>query len=182
LNQYQPTIGYYKQALTSSLAKNSSGIQAEILYKLVTVNECHGHYEQAIEYLQQLLDYHQKCADYIGESNCLEDIGILYYRLMQYERALEYFQESLEITRKFGLHHAQCYCLVQMGNAYYRLTQYERAFEYFQESLEIASEIGVFKQEWEAIIDPVILDPNAQSSYNNLHSNYLATRPVGRSR
>ena len=87
--------------------------------------------------LQNILpqDSHQ------GESNSLNNLGLVYYSLGQYSRAIDFYQQSLDIDQENGFQQSEANSLDNLGSAYYSLGQYSRAIDFYQQSLDIDQEL-----------------------------------------
>jgi len=103
--------------------------------------------EKAVQKLEQALVVSRKLGEEKGESNCLNEIGYIYYSWGQYTKALEYYEKSLEISRKIGDMKGEGVILHNIGYIYYSWGQYTKALEYYEKSMEFTRKDGELKGE-----------------------------------
>ena len=77
-----------------------------------------------------------------GESEVLNDLGILYFDQREYDQAVEHHERSLEIKRKIGWSWGEGNTLANLGNLYGRQQQYAKEAEYYEQAVNAYEKAG----------------------------------------
>jgi signal transduction histidine kinase len=100
-----------------------------------------GNYPHAIEYFQKALKINEELGNNPGVTNCLNNIGIIYYYQANYPKALEYYNKALKINEEMGDKSAISNCLNNIANIHFNEGNYSLALKYYQETLNYFEEI-----------------------------------------
>lgn len=90
--------------------------------------------------LRNRLEQYQKKQDPMGQANCLQEMGQLYYHLGNYSDALQHLLEADKIYRKINAIDPLAANLNRLGTLYYYNQQSDLAWQQFREAL------GLYKQ------------------------------------
>jgi len=114
---------------------------AEALSYLITAEQRQGQYLQVMEHLRQETEVRARLGDWVGQVECLSNLGMLYSTLGDHAEALTTLfqcqQLSLQYAEVPAEYHAAC--LVNIGHTYLALQQYAQALEYLLPGLDAAS-------------------------------------------
>ncbi|MEZ4938820.1 MAG: CHAT domain-containing tetratricopeptide repeat protein [Crocinitomicaceae bacterium] len=97
-----------------------------------------GLYQQAIDILNEIADFHLKNGDSIKFSSTLNKIGANYQKSGDDDKALEAYQQCYEIQVEKNLRHSDIvYPLHNLASVYSTKGKYDTAIVYFQKCLEL---------------------------------------------
>ncbi|MCC5597871.1 tetratricopeptide repeat protein [Nostoc favosum] len=141
---YTDQVDLYRQLIEAweKTGETENSNYPAALNNLGNVYNYQGHYERAIEFLQQSLEIAKEIGDRNIESSSLMNLGNAYSSLGQYQQAINFYEQSLEILREIGVRNPEGSFLMNLGIAYLYQGQYERAIDFYQQSLDIARKIG----------------------------------------
>lgn len=114
--------------------------EARILGNLGAVCNRLGKFSEAIQYLQQLLEFFsQQPYQEIAKADVLGTLGIAYRNLGYYAEAIDCAQKCLTIKEQRQDFQGVFGALESIGLAYSFLGEYDQAIEYYENSLEFAN-------------------------------------------
>ncbi|WP_199334151.1 MULTISPECIES: CHAT domain-containing tetratricopeptide repeat protein [Nostocaceae] len=129
-----------KQARTIYQKLQDYEQEARILGSLGTVCNRLGKFSEAIQYLQQLLEFFsQQPYQEIAKADVLGTLGIAYRNLGYYAEAIDCAQQCLTIKEQRRDFQGVFGALESIGLAYYFLGEYDQAIKYYENSLEVAN-------------------------------------------
>jgi CHAT domain-containing protein/Flp pilus assembly protein TadD len=129
-----------KQARTIYQKLQDYEQEARILGNLGTVCNRLGKFSEAIQYLQQLLEFFsQQPYQEIAKADVLGTLGIAYRNLGYYAEAIDCAQQCLTIKEQRQDFQGVFSALESIGLAYYFLGEYDQAIEYYENSLKVAN-------------------------------------------
>ena len=133
----------YQEVLRLSHIVNQPVDEAKALNGAASIKYQQGHYEQALEYMGQVLEIYLRLEDRSGEASCRSNIGMLYTQLGNYPEALEHLLESYSLTHRFS-HDAsrEGSCLINIGRLYEQLNEPQNARNYYEKALGIGRKAG----------------------------------------
>lgn len=143
---------YYDKALTLAKKIKNKKWEAKSLYNKGSVLLNIGEYDNALEYFQNTLMINKafslstnkplSIVGLQGICDCLNGMGLVYFRQGNYSQALEYHQKSLKICKEIGDKKGMSNGYTNIGNVHYTQGNYDKAIEYFLKSLNIFEESG----------------------------------------
>jgi tetratricopeptide (TPR) repeat protein len=101
-----------------------------------------GEYETAHTYYEAALALYKTIDHFKGQSNCLNNLGVLSKGFGDYETARQYYTKSLEIDHKIGDQQGISVCLTNLGILADIEDDYEAAQRYYNQGLTIDRNIG----------------------------------------
>ncbi|AFW97184.1 TPR repeat-containing protein (plasmid) [Anabaena sp. 90] len=129
-----------KNALTIYRELQDQEQEARVLGNLGAVCNSLGKFSEAIQYLQQLLEFFsQQPHQETGKADVLGTLGIAYRNLGYYAEAIDCAQQCLTIKEQWRDFQGVSGALESIGLAYYFLGEYDQAIEYYENSLEFAN-------------------------------------------
>jgi serine phosphatase RsbU (regulator of sigma subunit) len=96
---------------------------------------------RGIDYFTKALKIAEEINNLKDITNCINNIGVIYYEQGNNEKAMEYYLRSLEIAEKMQRKKSIAFALGNLGNVYKNLNQYDKAIEVQERSLKISEEI-----------------------------------------
>jgi len=78
----------------------------------------------------------------LGETNALNNIGVVYRLQGKQEKALEFLQGALALSKEIGHRRGESNALNNIGLVHANQGKMEKALEFFQEALTLSKEIG----------------------------------------
>jgi DNA-binding SARP family transcriptional activator len=100
-----------------------------------------GYYRQAFSDYQQAFLYWRQAGNLFGQSNLLNNLGVLHHLMGEYEQGLDSFEEALACARQSGYVRMEAYILCGIGDLYSDLGAGDAALEAYTRSREIAHRI-----------------------------------------
>lgn len=110
-----------------------------------------GHYDQAIQFGQKLLEISRNIDYPHGKAAAFNILGLVCRQQERYKEAIEFFQHSLKIVKdikEIQYRNLEAKLLGNLGNTYQDLGNYLHAIEFHQQSLKFAQKLGDLN--WEA--------------------------------
>jgi CHAT domain-containing protein/lipopolysaccharide biosynthesis regulator YciM len=99
-------------------------------------------FSQALQALQQALEWYRSIGDREWESNTLGILGIVHYQLQDYLKAIECSQQNLVIAQELEDRWGEAQAWVNLGNAHQAKGDYGSALECHQQSLVLAQALS----------------------------------------
>ena len=118
--------------------------QAESLSYLGATEQHQGRYLQATEHLRQEIEVRARMGDWVGQVECLNNLGLLYATLGDHAEALTTLFQCQQLSTQYpGVPtEYRASCLINIGQTYLWMKQHSQALEYLLPGLEAASEAG----------------------------------------
>ena len=116
--------------------------EAKILADLVTTLLPQGKNEQALAYLDRILEINRLLDDEQKVADSLKSIGKLYRQLSEYDKAQEYYEEALLLARKQGDQALESACLGNLGNVHLCRNDLDEAQSHYEQALEIDARLN----------------------------------------
>lgn len=104
-------------------------------------------FQDALHCWQQALTLYRRLRNRQRESQCLGNLGNIFYRQGNYEQAIKYHEQDMTLAREIGDREGEAYSLNNLGRAYESQWKYQQAIEYYEQSLLAAREIGNWQVE-----------------------------------
>ena len=140
VNQFPQALYYYTICLEHSKHRTQEEI-ANIQHQIGITNWYLGHYDNALEFFQNVFSTWMKEKNERSAANALCNIGTIYNRTKKYDDALRYFEESLEIREKIGDKKGIAISLNNIGIAYEHKHDFKKALSYHFRSFEIKKQL-----------------------------------------
>lgn len=145
-NAPEKTLEYGMKAL--ELAKKLNN-HKEIVIALTNIANIHfklSKYNDALKYYYKVIEKIGATENKQVRANCLNKVGIIYYKQCNYDKALEYLQLSLKIHEDISNDNRGIADLMNnFGLVYWRLKYYDKAIEYHQKALIIREDNNFLK-------------------------------------
>ena len=118
--------------------------QAEGLSYAITAEQRRGHYLRALELLRREVEVRARLGDWVGEVECLSNLGLLYATLGDHAEALTTLFQCQQLSVQYADVPAElrAACSVNIGHTYLSLRQYAQALDYLLAGLELSSHSG----------------------------------------
>jgi tetratricopeptide (TPR) repeat protein len=100
-----------------------------------------GHYQKAIHYFEEALNFFRKVKNRLGESHALDEQSFAYFMLAQPNLSIHHSEQALAITREIRDGLGECLLLGGLGMYYSLLGQTAHAIDYLEQALAISREI-----------------------------------------
>lgn len=97
---------------------------------------------EAIQYLNEYVDYFTDRGDSNWAADGLFQMGIVYSQMGDYSKSLETFYRIVEIDRALGNPANVAHSLQSVGNIFFNIGQYDEALEAYSETLSIYDSLG----------------------------------------
>jgi diguanylate cyclase (GGDEF)-like protein len=95
-----------------------------------------GSYEEAIYYLNEVLDLIPEDSEIGLRASVPNIMGNIYLDSKRYEIALSYYKKSIDEAKRLGLTRLEAYGLNNIGEIYRELEDHDKALEYYEESIK----------------------------------------------
>ncbi len=105
--------------------------------------------ERSAAYLNRALETMRRLGNVWGESQALQNLGIIHYARGDYDRAIASYEASLAIKTRLGDNLGIADCHINLGEAYRAKGDPQQAIVHLRKGLAIAREIGVGQAEAE---------------------------------
>lgn len=129
-----------KKALSIYRELQDSEQEARILGNLGAVCNRLGKFSEAIQYLQQLLEFFsQQPYQQMAAADVLGTLGIAYRNLGYYAEAIDCAQQCFAIKEQMRDFQGMFSALESIGLVYHYLGEYDQAIEYYEKSLKVAN-------------------------------------------
>src|SRR5207244_3717362 len=92
---------------------------------------------KAIDKYIEALPLYRAVGDRNGESNTLNNIGVVHDQLGEKQRALEYYNQALPLYRAVGDRSGEAITLNNIGIIYNNLGEQQKALEYYNQALPL---------------------------------------------
>jgi DNA-binding SARP family transcriptional activator/Tfp pilus assembly protein PilF len=149
LFRYLDTGGHYPEAMTiHSHARTAAGRsgdrvgEAKALNHLAGVHWQQGRYQQAAEYLLQVLALFGQIGDRNGQGHALNNLGLVRRFQGRYQEAVGLHRQALTIYRETGDLAGQTLALNALGAGEGRQGRYHQAARSLRHALALATQIG----------------------------------------
>ncbi len=144
LKKYDEAEKYFKDGIEGETIRNMwSG---RIYTSLSNIKMEQGKYQEALDLGMEGLAIVRTVANAIGESRALNDIGIIYRKLVDYKNSLEYLLAGLEIRKRNNLKHFILGSLIEVAETYLTVGDLENAILYFSEAEQYGIETNHFSR------------------------------------
>lgn len=146
LSRFKDALEHYQMAQISSksLEEKEEKMQAKgsVYGNIGLIYSELGKPKEALRYLEDALELHQKIGFEEGVAIQLGNIGLIYRILGQLQRALKYHEDALELHQKIRYELGIASDFGNIGLIYYDLKEPEKALKYLEDALELHRKIG----------------------------------------
>ncbi len=128
---------HYKNALKIyKKANNDGGVEACFNNLGIVLLKQHK-FDEAINYLNQSIDFAEKNRDLLSKAKSLHNLAYIYELKEKNATALGYYLKALHIKRKFNDSASVSSTLNNIGNIYDSYRDFDKAIKYYKQSLAI---------------------------------------------
>jgi CHAT domain-containing protein/Tfp pilus assembly protein PilF len=145
--QFQEALKTFDRVLQQARQISDKKLEGTTLTQIGTIYRRLGHYDRAIEFLEQALAINIAERDQTNAGITLYNLGQVYERLGQYDRALESFHGTLAIAKNTQNQTLEATTLHNLGQVYDKLARYDRAIASLQQAIAIHRKTGDRKME-----------------------------------
>lgn len=120
----------------------------DLTYQLGILNFKLANYDQALAYMNKLLEVNRKTRNLTGEMATLNSLGEIHLELSDYNKSFEFLQKSLRVGQVIDLPTEKAKTLTLIGQVWFEKGDHTAAMDFFSQSLLIQQKTGYKKGEW----------------------------------
>lgn len=143
----QQTLTYYEQALSTYLALNSGGGQADARRRLSEIYRLFGEWQKSLDQSYQNWLLWRDSGDRIAEAGALSALAFIYLELGDGQQALALYEQAAQFYRALGIPGDEAHVLTFTGIAYKLLGEKRQAIERLNQAATLCRTIGSRKGE-----------------------------------
>lgn len=128
--------------LIEEMGIESTKVRATALFLLGVIKGALGQHEQAISYLEEMLEIRRALGDRTGEMDGLNNLGYLYQSRGNYQVALKFYEDAYAIAQQIGDRNYQITTLSDIGSMLVELGDYSQAEGYLREAIQACKITG----------------------------------------
>jgi ATP/maltotriose-dependent transcriptional regulator MalT/DNA-binding SARP family transcriptional activator len=113
-----------------------------ITLEIATAHVGTGHYEQAMRFFEQVLENWRSLHNIIGQTNALNNLGVLYHLKGDYLTALSRLIEALNLCKRTGFARLESYTLASIGDLFADIGVANIAIEFYERAYPIAKAVN----------------------------------------
>jgi class 3 adenylate cyclase len=129
-------------ALQSQSGENPKKILADSLFLLSGQNIKEGHFNKALENVENSLALFRTLNDITFIGNCFSKIGTIHYYQGNYAKALSFYEKSITYFKKVSYKKGISASNNNKGAIYYYLGNYPKALDHYKKALKLYEELG----------------------------------------
>lgn len=140
LENFEASIDYFKEAIANS------GEEAIPLHSIIN-NMANSYYyledfEKSMQYHDEALKIRREINDISGIADCLNDIGLVHWKLGEKDLAISNIKRCIAIKDSIGDHEGIAFSSLDLSGIYDELNDYQNLKKYASIGLEAAEQIG----------------------------------------
>jgi tetratricopeptide (TPR) repeat protein len=135
-------IDYGQEAVDLAESLKDDTLQALALKSLG--NSCYylGELDLARDYYRKALAYYSLQNHLQGQSNCLNNLGLVFDETSDFDSARYYYQMSYNLEKLIGNEIGMGTALIQLGNVFYYINEFQSALDHYYQAMLIFKETG----------------------------------------
>jgi len=126
-----------------AIATGDSRAVAAVNGNIAIIENRSGHYEEAISFIQEALDYLKDIDDPVLETSLKNNLALNYYSLGKLDEAIETYKSILALAEHTGNTRGKAMVLSNLHELYFEKGRVEMAIRLAEQALELKREIGM---------------------------------------